>query len=124
MLSAFALVATLTNSSEGRALTLKRRLTTKFCDGALSSQYAGAPAPVGAGRRSPAAEHFMRPRPLQRRVRRLAPAAKTEHLDAWPYGMRTQRALIDGHKAFRHLFHELPTQTRSLLFVPAVRVKK
>ena len=46
------------------------RLTTKFSGGTPTLQHAGARAPGGTGRGSPAAEHFMSPRPLQRRVRR------------------------------------------------------
>ncbi len=67
------------NGDEHNALSLRCRcgsacrLTAEFSGGAPRSQHAGAPALVCALARSPAAEHFMRPRPLQRFVRRQRP---------------------------------------------------
>ncbi len=46
------------------------RLTAEFSGGTPPFQHAGAPALGCALARPPAAEHFMRPRPLQRFVRR------------------------------------------------------
>jgi hypothetical protein len=76
------------------------RLTTKFSGGTPAHQHAGAVRLGSAGRGSPAAEHFMRPRPLQRRVRRLGE-------DSW-------RTLLEAFHSTPSHFLDLPHRLRTL----------
>jgi hypothetical protein len=59
-------VTDLANRQKSRA----SRLTAEFSGGTPPSQHAGAQRSCALGARPPAAEQFMRPRPLQRFVRR------------------------------------------------------
>src|SRR5690606_3821854 len=56
--------------SSGLSYEHECRLTTKLSDGAMTEKHAGARQQAVRGARPPAAEHFMWPQPLQRRVRR------------------------------------------------------
>src|SRR5690606_8909325 len=63
----------------GQARRSERRLTTKFSDRTPALQHAGAQRSCEQMARPPAAEHFMCPGSLQRRVSRQIAEAQTLH---------------------------------------------